>query len=141
MNAVPTVTQLVIILAALAAFGVVLCVAGCKSAVKEPRAIPQPGYGLVGASRSMEPFLHVFDLVKVHPIDERPFDSLVEGEIVAVMKGAQTAAIHRLVYKGKTIDGSTYWVTRGDNNPVRDSALLTVDNFGGVVTLEKRAAK
>jgi hypothetical protein len=28
MNATPTVTQLVIILAALAAFGVVLCVAG-----------------------------------------------------------------------------------------------------------------
>jgi signal peptidase I len=141
MNATPTVTQLVIILAALAAFGVVLCVASCRSVVKEPRAIPQPGYGLVLSSGSMRSALDTFDLVKIHSIEERPFDSLVLGEIVAVMKGTQTAAIHRLVYKGKTIDGSTYWVTRGDNNPARDSALLTVDNFGGVVTLEKKAAQ
>lgn len=135
-----TVAQLIWLLAALAAFGLMLVLASCMGVkLEEKPNAPTPGYGIVGASNSMVPAFRTFDLVYTFPVTERPFESLVEGEVVNVMKNGKVVAMHRLMMKCQAGDGSFMWVTKGDGNPTRDFAMLTKDNFGGVTVLVKKA--
>ena len=128
-------------IAGLAVVALCCVLAGCRTPRVENRNSGAGGYGLVLPTGSMEPKFTAFDLMRIIPFAERPFESVVEGDVVLVREGAELGVMHRAVFKGKALDGSVFWVTKGDANPARDHRMLTVDNFGGVVVLAKKAEK
>jgi signal peptidase I len=134
----PTVTQLVIILAALAAFGVVLCVAGCKSVVQTP-PMPnekKPTLGIVGATGSMRPAYDFADLVDLEPV---PFADLKVGDVVLRRIGAYREVMHRIVYIGVAGNGGTFMVTKGDNVPKPDPSFMDEGDYLGRIKLIRKA--
>ena len=100
---------------------------------------PPARFGIVGATGSMEPLYRFADLVEIVPPSEHPFALLEVGNVVAIMRGNQIAAMHRLVYRGQTIDGATFFVSKGDANPTRDAAMVTIENYGGLARMVKKA--
>ena len=86
-----------------------------------PSVIPPPWY--VVASRSMEPTLHVGDLVIAFPANPADIREGPHGDIIIYRSPDGKLIIHRVVDKVQ-IAGSWRFLTKGDNNPYPDQEPL-----------------
>jgi len=74
-------------------------------------------------SRSMEPALNLSDIVLIKPVNvEEIYASPENGDIIIFRNPSNPSGlpiIHRAIKKIQK-DGKTYFITKGDNNPVDD---------------------
>ncbi|MEN4006639.1 MAG: signal peptidase I [Methanobacteriaceae archaeon] len=78
----------------------------------------------VVVSGSMEPVLQRGDIVIV---DNNPDTAYVGDIIVYRATWSPKPVIHRIIYIGKTPEGDTFFVTKGDNNPSPDPVVVHPD--------------
>jgi len=97
-----------------AALTVVAIAAVLAAASLAPSVIPPPWY--VVASRSMEPALHVGDLVIALPAS--PSDIKV-GDVVIYRSPEGKLIIHRVIDR-RVVAGEYRYLTKGDNNAMPD---------------------
>lgn len=88
-------------------------------------------------SGSMLPTIEVYDVVMNLRIDDA--SSLKEGDIITFISPSKinygmtvTHRIDKITYE----DGTYYFTTKGDNNPVPDSTPVTIDSIIGKVILK-----
>jgi signal peptidase len=88
----------------------------------------------VVVSGSMEPVMYRGDIVIV---DQNPTNVQVGDIVVYHATWFNEPVIHRVIKKYKTTNGSTYLITKGDNNPTPDPApaLFPDQVISKVVTL------
>lgn len=79
---------------------------------------------------SMEPIIKPNDLIIVKSVPE---DKIKEGSIINFSSSnSGTTITHRVVNIIKE-NGKTYYKTKGDNNNVEDSKLISLDDIYGIV--------
>ncbi len=79
--------------------------------------ISSPWY--VVESRSMEPVLHVGDLVMAVPVSPEEISAGPQGDIIIYQPPVGKPIIHRVIDKAY-IDGTWFFLTKGDNNLLPD---------------------
>ena len=89
-------------------------------------------WAIVIASGSMQPEIYKGDIVIV---DKKVnYDKLKKGQIIAYETGG-VVIVHRLTNKA-TVDGKTYYVTKGDANKEEDNLIITKDMIIGTVNFK-----
>lgn len=79
-------------------------------------------------SGSMEGEIKIGDLIVVENVNP---EKLVKGDIIAFRDAANTVTTHRIIDLVKN-DGSTYFVTKGDNNSSQDQNLVEYKDVEGI---------
>lgn len=79
-------------------------------------------------SGSMEPTIHVGDLIFIHNTD---VSALQEGDVVCYLSSGK-AVTHRVVGVTSGEDGQVRYVTRGDANNTDDQLSVTADQVQGI---------
>lgn len=85
-------------------------------------------------SPSMEPTIKVYDVIVEFKVDSK--SDLKVGDIItfyssSIDTGGYTVT-HR-IKEIKTIEGETYYITKGDNNQSEDEGMITFDDIVGKV--------
>ena len=89
-------------------------------------------WAIVIASGSMQPEIYKGDIVIV---DKKVnYDKLKKGQVIAYETGG-VVIVHRLTNKA-TVDGTNYYVTKGDANKEEDNIIITNDMIVGVVNFK-----
>ncbi|MBM4240489.1 MAG: signal peptidase I [Euryarchaeota archaeon] len=98
----------------------------------------------VVVSGSMEPILYRGDIVVVEKtnlfsLQEINPNDIQNGDIIIYQATwFPQPVIHRVISTGKTSDGRTYFITKGDNNPTQDPlAVYPQQVIAKVITLGK----
>ena len=94
-----------------------------------------PYYPVAVATGSMEPTIMTGDMVVVDKT-EKTKDAIDVGDVVQFKRGTYTV-IHRIIEKHDT-DGTTFFVTKGDNNASPDSGEITYADIVGKVQFRVR---
>ncbi len=87
---------------------------------------PSPWY--VVESRSMEPLLHVGDLVIALPVDPHDIKCGPDGDVIIYRRLDGGRVIHRAISKVE-VGGRLYFLTKGDNNPGPDQDPLDISTW------------
>ncbi len=77
-------------------------------------------------SGSMEPGLNIGDIAVVREVDESEINV---GDVISFRQG-QNVITHRITEKIET-NGSTEYITKGDNNNAEDHGTITYENIEG----------
>ncbi len=83
---------------------------------------------------SMEPLLHTGDIVLINPFDDEPR----LGQVVVYLNDVNEYVIHRVVAIIKCSNGTTLYVTKGDNDPLidpEDIAILKSASCRGIAII------
>lgn len=87
-------------------------------------------YAVTIGSSSMTPNIKVGDVVIVKKLKKNELEKIKKGDIL-VYKHDGKLIVHRLV-EIKTLNKTKYYITKGDNNIVNDSYVVTKDDIIGV---------
>ena len=87
-------------------------------------------YAVTIGSSSMTPTIKVGDVVIVKKLKKNELEKIEKGDIL-VYKHDGKLIVHRLV-EIKTLNKTKYYITKGDNNIVNDSYVVTKDDIIGV---------
>lgn len=88
-----------------------------------------PLYPSVIATGSMEPLIKPGDVIIIEKISKDNVKNLTEGDIIQFTSNNATIC-HRII---EVIEPVSKYRTKGDNNNVADSEILTVDHIQGIV--------